>query len=740
MNSAERATRLRDMFQQIAPHGDMKSIATPSKEPSSNLETFEEGGPASDTALEKVARSQLNELSASELSHLEAIIMPLNRPAVFVRGTSYDDLPESWSVLNTPDVKSRLGNTFPSIGRINLPNSPLIPYGGTGFVVGDGLLMTNRHVVQLFSRGVGLNILYTSGDAAIGFKHELGEPDTSVPLTVSKVELIHPYWDMALLRVEGLTTQKPLVLSSRNPADFIGLDIIVVGYPAIDSRNDIALQNRIFSQTFHVKRLQPGVLRPAARIRSFANTVDALTHDASTLGGNSGSAIIDVKTGDVLALHFAGEYLKANYAVPMYELAGDSRLSGKLNFSTTVPPTDKYDAAWQRATEQESIIVVNRDRSAGDASADASDDFDPIPAARELSPGLVVPSWQAKSQTVTLTVPIQISLSLGQPTSVSLGAAPAVGAGGSISPEEGVVIDQDYSDREGYEPDFVDGLHVPLPTLSPAMKTATCQVPLEHRKHGDPYELTYYHYSIYMNKVRRTAWFSAANVDGKRRPAIGKREGDRWYCDTRIEKTEQLTQKAFEHGIDRGHLTRREDTAWGANVNSATRANNDTFHFTNCALQASLFNRGKDRWQGLEQYLLEKHAKKDKRRMIVITGPVFAANDPIYKNDAMDYSVRCPLQFWKVCVLVREDGRAAATAFLLGQNEITDLPGFEESFDVGVTQITIAKLQKKTGLTFGELARHDHFARSGPGSLESAESAAYSGEARVIREPGDICI
>ena len=48
-----------------------------------------------------------------------------------------------------------------------------------------------------------------------------------------------------------------------------------------------------------------------------------MTHDASTLGGNSGSAIIDVDSGEVVALHFAGEYLKANYAVPMYELARD---------------------------------------------------------------------------------------------------------------------------------------------------------------------------------------------------------------------------------------------------------------------------------------------------------------------------------------------------------------------------------------------------------------------------------
>jgi hypothetical protein len=33
-----------------------------------------------------------------------------------------------------------------------------------------------------------------------------------------------------------------------------------------------------------------------------------------------------------------------------------------------------------------------------------------------------------------------------------------------------------------------------------------------------------------------------------------------------------------------------------------------------------------------------------------------ATHDPVYQKDKMNYSVRCPLQYWKVCVLVRDDG------------------------------------------------------------------------------------
>jgi endonuclease G len=306
--------------------------------------------------------------------------------------------------------------------------------------------------------------------------------------------------------------------------------------------------------------------------------------------------------------------------------------------------------------------------------------------------------------------------------------------------EEAVVVDKDYANRPGYDPKFLGDIDVPLPRISAKMEADTAVVIPKFLKGDDQFELAYYHYSIYMNKRRRTAWFSAANVDGEHRPAIGKRQGDKWFIDPRISDSEQLGQEAFEHGIDRGHLTRREDTAWGKDVASARKANNDTFHFTNCSLQASPFNRGKDRWQGLEQFLLEKHAKKDKRLMVVITGPVFAANDPVYRNDNMDYSVRCPIQFWKVCVLIRENGTPSATGFVLGQEDIANLPGFEEAFDVAATQVKIADLEKRTDLDFGDLKKHDHFAQNGPPGTLELPGGEERLRVRAIRTGADVYV
>jgi endonuclease G len=676
MEKAEKFVRLKRLLTQIAPGNSIEAVSRPDAD-AIDREGFESLGPgnvaAAEAGLQKLAEDRVQEITPSEMLGLEAIVLPRNRPVALVRGDSYDDLDGPWVSLNDDVIKKRIASLLPLIGRVEVPSSPILPYAGTGFVVGQGLIATNRHVAQLFSQGRGLTIRYRAGDAAIDFKRQIDAPDDdrTAYLSVRAVEMIHPYWDMALLRVDDLPTDRMLRLSVKSPEELVDHNVVVIGYPARDERNDVALQDRIFNRTYNVKRLQPGVIRARAKIQSFENTVNALTHDASTLGGNSGSAVIEVESGEVVALHFAGEYLKANYAVPMHELARDSRVASRLNFEGTLPPTNDWAPAWR--------------------SVEGADD------------------------------------------SASAAAPPQA--------EEALVVDPDYSNRPGYDPSFLETIDVALPRVSKAMEQDTARVRSDAQKNGDPFELAYYHYSVYMNKRRRTAWFSAANIDGDHRPDIGKRRGDRWYADPRILRSEQIGQEAFEPGIDRGHLTRRQDTAWGSDVASATLANNDTFHFTNCSLQASPFNQGKDRWQGLEQFLLEHHAKKERRRLVVITGPLFAANDPVYKNDRMNYSVRCPLQFWKICVLIRRDGTPSATGFVLGQEDIQNLPGFEEAFDVAATQIRVADLEERTGLDFGDLKKFDHFAAGGvPGTLELPGVEGMVRRAKIVRNGSDIVV
>jgi len=732
MEHSEKVQRLKKMLLQVAPSGSIEAIADQPlvgrlSRAFESLEIAAEPRRNVKSGLEKIALNKIHETTPAELRALEAIVMPKYRPVVFVRGDSYDDVEDPWTALNTAATRARINPLLPLIGRIEVPNSLLLPYAGTGFVVGKNLLMTNRHVAMLFSQGLGLTIRYQAGDAAVDFKRQVDTlpDDRSAYLEVQSVEMVHPFWDMALLRVDGLPVDQALRLSVQPPEKLVGRNIIAIGYPARDVRNDLELQDQIFHKTYNLKRLQPGTVRPRAVVQSFENEVNAIVHDSSTLGGNSGSAIIDVDTGEVIALHFAGEYLKANYAVPMFELVRDSRLADKLNFQGPLPPaTHEWDSAWSR-TESTGAIDVPRNTPP-----------QPPGNVHLQTPPSSLGDAHTRDLIINYSIPLRVTVSLGEITpEITMETGPKTVSEAEV---EAVVVDPHYESRPGYDPDFLESVTVPLPTISKEMEADTAMVDPRFRKNKDRFELTYYHYSVYMNKRRRTAWFSAANVDGAHRPDIGKRQGDRWYSDPRIDRSEQLGQEAFEHGIDRGHLSRREDTAWGKNVADATRANNDTFHFTNCSLQASLFNRGKDRWQGLEQFLLEKHAKKDKRKMIVITGPVFAKNDPVYRNEKMNYSVRCPLQFWKVCVLIREDGSTSATAFILGQEEIADLPGFEEAFDVAATQIKIVDLEKRAHVDFGILKNHDHFAQSRvPGTLETLGGNELG---RIIRTGADIVV
>ena len=66
--------------------------------------------------------------------------------------------------------------------------------------------------------------------------------------------------------------------------------------------------DKIFGDIYDVKRLQPGQIKSVR--------TDLITHDASTLGGNSGSVVIDQQTGKAVGLHFGGKFMEENYAVP----------------------------------------------------------------------------------------------------------------------------------------------------------------------------------------------------------------------------------------------------------------------------------------------------------------------------------------------------------------------------------------------------------------------------------------
>jgi hypothetical protein len=62
----------------------------------------------------------------------------------------------------------------------------------------------------------------------------------------------------------------------------------------------------------------------------------------------------------------------------------------------------------------------------------------------------------------------------------------------------------------------------------------------------------------------------------------------------------------------------------------------------------------------------------------------------------MEYSVRCALSTGRFAFWFAKDGSPSATAFLLKQEEINDLPGFQETFEVATTQTQTSKRKQNS--------------------------------------------
>jgi endonuclease G, mitochondrial len=281
---------------------------------------------------------------------------------------------------------------------------------------------------------------------------------------------------------------------------------------------------------------------------------------------------------------------------------------------------------------------------------------------------------------------------------------------------EGITIDPDYTGRRGYDSEFLGAgaLSVPLPELTAEL---TALAAVNQLATSEPsYVLPYHHYSAVLNRERRLAFFTAVNIDGTTSMRL-KREKDRWFLDPRVPADEQTGEEAYrDNPLDRGHLVRRLDPAWGASREEAKRCNDDTFHFTNCSPQHEDFNQNQSTWAGLEDYILENADNRD-LKVTVFTGPVFADDDEHFAG------VQLPRQFWKVAVMVKESGEISATGYLLSQEElIARLEVLPEAFSYGAYktfQVPLRRIQELTGLTFGQLVDADPLER-----LETAVTAA----------------
>lgn len=261
-----------------------------------------------------------------------------------------------------------------------------------------------------------------------------------------------------------------------------------------------------------------------------------------------------------------------------------------------------------------------------------------------------------------------------------------------------------YDGREGYREAFLGSL-VPLPELTAVASEFGDVAPVSGATDDI---LRYTHFSVVMNATRRLPFFTAVNIDGKRWLNL-ERGNDKWYYDPRIDEAYQPGDELYsfepkEYGskgyFDRGHLVRRLDPVWGS-MDTAALADEDTFHWTNCAPQFWQFNQGEHLWQGLENFLLYNTNEEDAKAS-VFTGPIFRADDEEHRE------MLIPQYFWKVIVVTDKQGQLYSSAYVVSQKKYaTNIPF--EKLPVGSYnnfQVRISKIEKDTGLSFAK-AVHD---------------------------------
>jgi hypothetical protein len=129
---------------------------------------------------------------------------------------------------------------------------------------------------------------------------------------------------MALLDVTGVADSKSLVLRmhASAPAALVQHDVYLAGYPGVSPPYGVSpeVAKLLFpsATSSGLKRVSPGKLVALVDDLPIAANKPRESHDGSTLGGSSGSPVIDFDNHRVVALHHSGQYGVANYAVPLW--------------------------------------------------------------------------------------------------------------------------------------------------------------------------------------------------------------------------------------------------------------------------------------------------------------------------------------------------------------------------------------------------------------------------------------
>ena len=202
-----------------------------------------------------------------------------------------------------------LPEVLQAIGRVN--RGLLSQHTGTGWLIAPDVILTNRHVAEFLidEDENGIPRVRDGAVPRIDFGHEhvadgSGQASRWRRKLTELLFLGQPKGDpnaldAALFRLgPGDGPAKPVPIARSKPG--LGTMIAASGYPGAPDPSDprAKIISALFTGLWGVKRLAPGFVTGGITGQVF--------HDASTLGGNSGSPVLTLAPIRGVALHFGG--------------------------------------------------------------------------------------------------------------------------------------------------------------------------------------------------------------------------------------------------------------------------------------------------------------------------------------------------------------------------------------------------------------------------------------------------
>jgi hypothetical protein len=296
-------------------------------------------------------------LPPDEVYALEAVVRADGtRPSLLVRSGVVDPvqpLAAGWTG-QLAAAGDRLTRAVAAIGRVEPTHPSGSDFFGTCWVVDDrnGLVLTNRHVLDAMVERLPHAVARTTAGfrvfdgAFVDFAAESGSADVRryriVEATPSQVYgTDFARLDAAVLRIEPLPDgpqDVPDALTvSADPDGPLGrlASYCIVGYPAqpvyasgtIEGVDWAWVTRTLFGNVYGVKRLAPGMThRPLGSLPGDKRRW-VFGHDATTLGGNSGSPAL-AWTDSAFGLHFAGRSIDTNCAHAVSAITSELRALG----------------------------------------------------------------------------------------------------------------------------------------------------------------------------------------------------------------------------------------------------------------------------------------------------------------------------------------------------------------------------------------------------------------------------